>query len=302
MDTYKDGNQHLDDLFKEARAEKPLVSMEEVKNIIPSSPAAAGAAAGKAFHFGISQVIVVSGIVISSGLAYFTMKSDKTPADKAKTEQVVQQQPLVETLKQEAPQQIQSSNNKSQSFDKTNTLLASTDKKLIAPPEPKYKKVNLNEENVGSQKLTSTVNWKHNDKQYKIVLTGTDIVSIEIDGATVPSSDYTQHAEAITTAKEYAAARIKEEGDKQQLMNFFDKALRADKLASDENNYVFLLTSAKVYIDAVPQDEQTFTRYSKLYKEQTGKTIAEGDEYQFKMKRRQLVNKNVYGFKVKDDQ
>jgi hypothetical protein len=302
MDTYKDGNQHLDDLFKEARAEKPLVSMDEVKNIIPSSPAAAGAAAGKAFHFGISQVIVVSGIVISSGLAYFTMKIDKTPAEKPKTEQVAQQQPVVETPKQKAPQQIQTSNNKSQSFDKTNTLLASTDKKLISPPEPKYKKVNLNEENVASEKYTVTPAFTQDGKKYKITITGSDVKEMEVDGAIVPASDYAQHADAIATAKEYARMRIKEEGDKQQLMNFFDKALRADKLASDENNYVFLLTSSKVYIDAVPQDEQTFARYSKLYKDQTGKTVAEGDEYQFKMKRKQLVNKNVYGFKVKDDQ
>jgi hypothetical protein len=294
MQTHKEGNQHLDDLFKEARQEKPILGLDEVKNIIPASNTVIGS---KGFQFSISHIIVVSGIIVSSGLAYFTMKSDKTAADKIKSEQVAQEVSTTTLVK--SPNSFHSQI-KPQSSKKNNTLLASTDEKLIVP-STKYKKVNLNEENIGSQKLTSTVKLKHDDKQYEITMVGTEVTNIKMEGATVTSEEYAQHSDVIEIARGYAEARIKEEGDKQQLMSIFDKQLRADKIAPEEGKYTFQLTSSSLLIDGVPQDNKAFTRYSKLYKEQAGKEIANGDEYQFKMKRKQLINKEVYGLKVKEN-
>ena len=296
MEAHKEGNRHLDELFNTARQEKPLLNLDEVKNILPATPASF-VPPSKGFRFSISHIIVGSGIVISSGLAYFTMKTDKPiVADNHKTELTVQKAP---TIINPSKEEIKPAATIQSSSEKNNAPLASTDKKLITLPETKYKKVNLNESNVASQKFTVTPDFHFDGRHYKITIVGTDVTAMEVDDVKISSDQFAQHAGAIGVAKGLVEARIKEEGDKQSLMNFIDKNLRTDKLAGDENNYVFLLTADHLYIDGMPQDEKEFIRYSNFYKQQTGKEVAKGDEYQFKMQRKQLVNKDVYGFKTK---
>jgi hypothetical protein len=303
METYKEGNQHLNELFNAARQEKPLLKVDEVNSMLPSGAPAAGMHAAKGFHFGISHIIVVSGIVISSGLAYVTMKTDKNAAHQPKTEQVIQTSPAaIETPKQESSQLTI----KPKSSDKTNTLLASTDKKLISLPEDKHKKVALNEEYTPSEKISQTVTFPHDGKNYRIVTSGSDvnniiISSVQVDDINIPVEDYSLHTDAIERAKQAAQAKIKEEGDKRYTINTFDKTIRADKLAADENHYVFQLTSDQLFVDGVPQRKEAFEYYSKLYKELTEKEIPRGSEYKFTMSRKQLETKTVFGNTYKSD-
>jgi hypothetical protein len=297
METSKEDQGHLDELFNKARQEKPLVSYNEVKSILPLAGLPAIHSAGKGFHFSISSIVVGTGILVSSILSYMVLKVDRHDAS-AKKEVAQQVTPVAPSNHIETTKSNEVAAPVQQSTQKQN-LLTSTDKKLIALPENEYKKVVLNEENAPGQKITATYSLKQNDKEYNIIMEGTDVISIEVDGIKVSSEEYSQHAEAIAIAKNFAEDNIKEQNVKQYLMNMVDKNLRADKLPADENHYVFLLTSSKLYIDGVPQDEKAFTRYSQLYKEQTGKELAGDNEYEFKMHRKQLINKDVYGYKTK---
>jgi hypothetical protein len=289
METYKE-DKRMEELFRKAREEKPLMHLDEVKNVLPSNQPFVPHSRG--FHFGISQAIVISGIVISSGLAYMTMKTDKTDA----------------TIKTEKPKQIQVEPSKENILSIPTTTpsenpIASTNKKLISPPAiDRHKKVELNEEYTPSEKFTTTASITEDGKEYKVTMVGaTKVIDIVIDDVSIAPEEYEQYSEIIERAKGFAEARIKEEGDKQFLINFFDKHLRTDKIAADENHYKFQLTSEKLFIDGIAQSDELFVKYSKLFKDQTGKEVAKGDEYQFKMSRKQLENKKIYGFKVKGE-
>jgi hypothetical protein len=297
METYKEENKRMDEMFRKAREEKPLLNLDEVKNVLPANQPLIPH--GKGLHFSISHVIIVSGIVISSGLAYMTIKKDKTDTA-PKTENTIQLP--VETSKEN------SLSNKISTPSSTpatplNNAIASTDKKLISPPVvDRHKKVALNEEYTPSEKFTTTTNITRDGKEFKVTIVGASkVVDIVINGVSIAPEEFGQYSEIVEIAKGAAEARIKEEGDKKFLMNFFDKKLRTDKMLSDENHYIFQLTDKELLIDGTAQSDAMFEKYSRFFKEQTGKEVAKGDQYQFKMSRKQLENKDVYGFKVKGD-
>jgi hypothetical protein len=295
METYKE-DKRMDELFRKAREEKPLMHLDEIKNVLPANQPIIPHAKG--WHFSISHIIVVSGIIISSGLAYLTMKTDKiNKADTTpKTEQASQTpvEPIKENNLSTTSTPVPTNNNH---------LIASTDKKLISPPViDRHKKVSLNEEFSPSEKFTTVATLNHDGKRFRVTMVATKVVDVEIDGVSITPEEYEQYSEVLANAKGVAEARIKEEGDKQFLINFFDKHLRSDKITADENHYVFQLTDSKLLIDGVAQSDEMFVKYSRLFKEQAGKEVAKGDEYQFKMSRKQLVTKELLdGSKVKED-
>jgi hypothetical protein len=294
METYKEENKRMDEMFRKAREEKPLINLDEVKNVLPANQPLISH--GKRLHFSISHIIIVSGIVISSGLAYMTIKKDMTDST-SKTENTTQL-PVEPSKENSLSDKIFTP-----STTPSNNAIASTDKKLISPPSvDKHKKVALNEEYMPSEKFTTKATITHDGKEFKVTMVATKVVDVTIDGISIGPEEYEQYSEVITRAKGFAEARIKEEGDKQFLINFFDKHVRSDKISSNENRYVFQLTSTQLLIDGIAQSDVMYAKYSRLFKEQTGKEVAQGDEYQFKMSRKQLVTKELLdGSKVKED-
>src|SRR6185436_13933083 len=78
MEIHKNTNRQLNELFNEARHEKPVMDLKEVEKII-SDGKFTPASSNKAFRIGINNLIVVSGILVSSFLAYMALKVDTNP-------------------------------------------------------------------------------------------------------------------------------------------------------------------------------------------------------------------------------
>jgi hypothetical protein len=76
MEIHNNTNPRLDELFREARNEKPVMSMDEAEKII-SSGNYTPAATPRGALIGMNNLIVVSGIIVSSFLAFMVLKVDR---------------------------------------------------------------------------------------------------------------------------------------------------------------------------------------------------------------------------------
>src|SRR5437763_816994 len=78
MKVYKNDSitpEKMNELLKEAQQEKPVMNLKEVENIIATKQYTPTFI--KPFRIGINTIIVGSGIIVSSFLAYMTLKVDK---------------------------------------------------------------------------------------------------------------------------------------------------------------------------------------------------------------------------------
>src|SRR6187549_1294585 len=76
MEIHKTTNKELNDLFNEARQEKPVMDFKEVDQVIKDGKYTPSAGS-RGFHIGMNNLIVVAGIVVSSFLAYMALKVDR---------------------------------------------------------------------------------------------------------------------------------------------------------------------------------------------------------------------------------
>jgi hypothetical protein len=77
METSNITNQHLDQLFSEARHEKPVMSLDEARNVIGSATPATSTPLPFGFHVTGTNLIIASGIVLTSLLTYLTLGTGK---------------------------------------------------------------------------------------------------------------------------------------------------------------------------------------------------------------------------------
>lgn len=300
MEIHKNTNKQLNDLLNEARHEKPVMNMKEVEGIINEGKYTPSGA-GRGFHIGMNNLIVLAGIVVSSFLTYMALKVDKgdlmSAPPKANSEMVVA--PSVNNT----PKNILSSNsvvaepaalplaNTSNSAAKASdrvqpkqnpsTLLASSkniaatlkdsDEDMSAPVAAK----------VPSGEYDITFNYAGQDIKMKLV--GDEVAEFVVDGNVIPADQYGDFDDILAEGKNYLIGNThaESEGSSLNLIKFFDGQLRADKILSNEVRYHFELSSSQLTIDGQPQSKDFFKKYKGLYESKTGKTITEGSVYKF---------------------
>jgi hypothetical protein len=300
MEIHKTTNKELNDLFNEARHEKPVMNLKEVDQVIKDGKYTP-AAATHGFHIGMNNLIVVCGIVVSSFLAYMALKVDQGDlgtAVPATTELTSEAPPLIKAdplqqpdLKNAAavtlparskPEPAIKPSDRVQPKQTPSTLLASSDNEIIAAN-------NENDEDIAapvsammpSGEYLITFNYAGQDISMKLV--GDEVSEFSVDGHAIPAEQYGDFDDILAEGKNYLIGNTHEEGNSSSLnlIKYFDAQLRADNILDSEVQYKFELSSSQLVVNGAVQTNDVFKKYKGLYESKTGKTITEGSVYKF---------------------
>lgn len=297
MEIHKNTNKQLNDLFTEARHEKPVMNLKEVENII-SEGKYSPAPGSRGFHIGMNNLIVVCGIVVSSFLAYMALKVDSgdlnvqapstvnsEAAQAPAAEQTTAAQPNPKIIP--AAAQADRSGNQKKSSDRVqpkqdaSTLLASTDKIVAGDNaaveeivEPVAAKAPITE-------WVVTFNYEGQDVRMKMI--GEEISEFAVDGVTISADQYGDFDDILREGKNYLIGNTHADAGSSSLnlIKYFDGQLRADKILDNEVQYQFELNSSQLLVNGNAQSDEMFNKYKGLYEAKTGKRITKGSVYKF---------------------
>jgi hypothetical protein len=249
MKIHTNQQHRTDELLKEASEGKPLMGLEEVEQIV-NAGRYTSAAGFKGIHIGINTVIVTSGIIVSSFLAYMALKVDKRNAqdDKFKIEntisQITENKLPVADAKQVEPitsnVSAMVSKNEKHELNQDN-LLASSNNKIIAKKKKEIfnnsgklsessrgeKKSQIsttasNSGNSGSAAIAASssnrkmlkgevkISFPYNDQEVMMKLVGDDISELYIDDRLVAREKYDDYSEMISEGRNFLAGHGKE--------------------------------------------------------------------------------------------
>jgi hypothetical protein len=298
MEIHKTTNKELNDLFNEARHEKPVMNIKEVDQVIKDGKYTPSGA-GHGFHIGMNNLIVVCGIVVSSFLAYMALKVDQ--GDLGNTMNA----PTTEVAT-EAPVSVQS--NPLQLSESINTAPVTKDKKepalkASARIQPKQNPATLvasadnnivTADNDNDEMIAAPVTAKMPSGEYLITfnyagqdismkLIGDEVSEFFVDGHSIPAEQYNDYDDILAEGKNYLIGNTHEEGNSSSLnlIKYFDAQLRADNILDSEVQYKFELSSSQLVVNGAVQSTDVFKKYKGLYESKTGKTITEGSVYKF---------------------
>ena len=301
MEIHKTTNKQLNDLFNEARQEKPVMNLKEVDQVIKEGKYTPSAGS-RGFHIGMNNLIVVCGIVVSSFLAYMALKVDQGDlgnaidpvATQQASETAVTHQPAITLNTESVPatdavnpaanqkEPALKSADRVQPKQNPATLLASADNKVI-PSETKTDEI---VETPVAAKMPSgeyiiTFNYTGQDISMKLV--GDEVSEFFVDGHSIPAEQYNDYEDIIAEGKNYLIGNThSEEGSSSlNLIKYFDAQLRADNILTNEVQYKFELSSSQLVVNDAVQTNEVFKKYKGLYESKTGKTITEGSSYKF---------------------
>lgn len=300
MEIHKTTNKQLNDLFNEARQEKPVMNLKEVDQIIKDGKYTPSAGS-HGFHIGMNNLIVVCGIVVSSFLAYMALKVDQGELGTAvdhQTQQVAEapvssQQSAVQLMDSkpavEAAQPAKShkepalkASDRTQPKQNPSTLLASADKEVIPAEVPTDEAIVAPvASKMPSGEYVITFNYAGQDISMKLV--GDEVSEFEVDGHAIPADQYSDYEDILSEGKNYLIGNTHAEtgSSSLNLIKYFDSQLRADRILDSEVQYKFELSSSQLVVNGTVQSNELFKKYKGLYESKTGKTITEGSSYKF---------------------
>jgi len=298
MEIHKTTNKELNDLFNEARHEKPVMNLKEVGQVITDGKYTPSAAS-HGFHIGMNNLIVVCGIVVSSFLAYMALKVDQgdlgNAVNPATTEQLASESPVsVQTnpLQQTEINTAAVTKVKKEPAIKTSdriqpkqnpaTLVASADNNIVAADNESDEAIVAPvSAMMPSGEYLITFNYAGQDISMKLV--GDEVSEFFVDGHSIPAEQYGDFDDILAEGKNYLIGNTHEEGNSSSLnlIKYFDSQLRADNILDSEVQYKFELSSSQLVVNGAVQTNDVFKKYKGLYESKTGKTITEGSVYKF---------------------
>jgi hypothetical protein len=289
-------NQRIDELMHEARNEKPLLPLTEVESIIGTS-SISPAVTVKGLHVGLNSLIVITGIVVSSFLAYMALKVDNVHV----------QTPVATVIPDVSTQTASDIVNTKVQLPAKNIIASVT---TVTPKlkredfvRPKQNPENLTastntvvtrDENVESEPASIAVPSKkkilsgqfmitfyYNDQKVEMKVAGDDIAELAVDQKVIPETSYSDYDDVIAEGRNYLMGDHSKEVNTLQLISFFDSQLHSDKILNGDSHYAFELSSSELLINKTSQSYDVFRKYKKLYESKTGKEITEGSTYRY---------------------
>jgi len=318
MKIYTNHHHRTDELLKEASVGKPVMNLDEVEQIV-NAGRYTSAVGFKGIHIGINTVIVTSGIIVSSFLAYMALKVDKqsTQSGKFKIENTVpltaeNHSPVTETKQVEPVKNntlvVVSKNEHSGLAHSNNNLLASSNNKIIVSKnketptnssqltEPLASNIKVSAETNSSSNGASSpvslnkkmlsgelkISFVYNDQEVEMKLIGDNVSQLSIDGRIIDREKFDDYSDMISEGENYLAGKHgKEAKNSLDLIQYFDSQLQQDKLIATDAPYTFELNSSQLLINKSAQSNEAFTKYKKLYETKTGKIVTDGSVYRF---------------------
>ncbi|MEO8148137.1 MAG: hypothetical protein ABI723_10890 [Bacteroidia bacterium] len=319
MEEPKDINNSLDELFAKARSGKPVMGVDEVRNLIATAPVASASNSGNSAKSNSTLYMLLGGIAIIAITAgiWFYMKSDNQPVAVSQTATVpsnvennkpsntsseIDQQALQTNSSNDAAVNNETSagDNKQDNTDvpsKSNNELAVKSKPASA------EKVNPAESNPDPSKTKTTlvtggdfeVKFQTEDKVVKMKLKEEEVKELNINGKVIADNEYPKYKDVIEQGKKMMAAeklknpsnassaKTPEEQKRDEantrLFNAFTDQLKKDKLIN-EDKYSFKLTSSELLIDGKPQPDAVRQKYLDLFKSTAGRDLG-GTTFKF---------------------
>jgi hypothetical protein len=314
MEIHKTTNKQLNDLFNEARQEKPVMNLKEVDQIIKEGKYTPSAGS-RGFHIGMNNLIVVCGIVVSSFLAYMALKVDHGDLDVAANHATVDQSAQTSqtsptsqsTFNDQTSASNQSDLNKPQEVNSNadqlkkepalkasdrvqpkqnpSTLLASADHGIavsdVSEKDNDEDAVTPVSAKMPSGEYVITFNYAGQDISMKLV--GDEVSELNVDGHEIPENQYGDFDDILAEGKNYLIGNTHsaDGSSSLNLIKYFDGQLRADKILDSEVQYKFELSSSELIVNGEVQNNDVFKKYKGLYESKTGKTITAGSVYKF---------------------
>ena len=301
MEIHKTTNKELNDLFNEARQEKPVMDFKEVDQVIKDGKyTPVGGSRG--FHIGMNNLIVICGIVVSSFLAYMALKVDHGDLGMAVDPAATNQNTQAAIIEQDNSSQVSNLNltqenikpavenkepvlkasDRVQPKQNPNTLVASAENDVIVAESENDEDVAAPASaNMPRGEYLITFNYAGQDVSMKLV--GDEVSEFFVDGHAIPAEQYGDFDDILAEGKNYLIGNTHDKGGSSSLnlIKYFDEQLRGDKILDKEVQYKFELSSSQLIVNGGVQTDDLFKKYRGLYESKTGKTITAGSVYKF---------------------
>ena len=301
MEIHKTTNKELNDLFNEARQEKPVMDFKEVDQVIKDGKyTPVGGSSG--FHIGMNNLIVICGIVVSSFLAYMALKVDHGDLGMAVDPAATNQNTQAAIIEQDNSSQVSNLNltqenikpavenkepvlkasDRVQPKQNPNTLVASAENDVIVAESENDEDVAAPASaNMPRGEYLITFNYAGQDVSMKLV--GDEVSEFFVDGHAIPAEQYGDFDDILAEGKNYLIGNTHDKGGSSSLnlIKYFDEQLRGDKILDKEVQYKFELSSSQLIVNGGVQTDDLFKKYRGLYESKTGKTITAGSVYKF---------------------
>jgi hypothetical protein len=294
MNENKNISSKLDGLFENARNERPVISLNEVSDLLKNP---SGYQRKKESHtwkwFGAFLFIGLSAFG-----AYFLLNNDSAVEKKSVSPIAIDNNsqpdnsivindasiPPVQNESSVASEKKEPENNPSQATLAENSGENKSTSAIKPAPAP-LKAALKPEASSMHYSGNANINFSSGDKKINMVISpSNEIEQLKIDDELIAEANYKQYKSVIDEGLKLKNEKLKSNGSgnaeeqslsstQRNIMNAMMQQLAADGLVSSDKPFDFTLTGQEVILDNQKQSPETFEKYKGLYEKVTGEKL-----------------------------
>jgi|GEM_PF-7126111 len=297
MNQNKNISSKLDGLFENARSGQPVMSLNEVSNLIQNPAAFHKKKSSHAWRwFGVLLLIGLSAAGIfyvynnnspaenETGITASSSNNISSPGNSVQSEEPVNNNTtkLSETAEKNDVHDAAPANSLAENKPESKNSTVNNSEKIVSVPEktePKTK--SLTKHYAGDINL----NFSSHDKKIKMIISpDNEIGELKIDDELIAAENYKDYKSIIDEGLKLKNQQFKNNGAagseeqslsvaKRNVMNAMMKQLTSDGLISSEMPFDFTLTGKEIFLNDQKLPVETFEKYKSVYENITGEKL-----------------------------
>lgn len=279
-------NNRLDGLFKQAREEQPVMSVNEVKELLAGAAATDTHAAPAAKNLN-TFFLAIAGLLVAGGAAWYFLAGNDSANSTA--QQVIEKETTAVAASEPAVAPAQPVTN----AVAENTAPATAPLVAPAPVMIAQKKAATPQKTVINGQYETT--FTENGNKIHVILADDKVNELSINGELIPTEKYTDYTAYITKAKNaFSKKRLSEgtasattgskNGLNEELINILDTELRKDEILTDEAGYEFAIENGSLLINGKKQEAKFYSKYRDIIETKTNTKLGNAGEFRFRKK------------------
>lgn len=304
--------QRLNQLLREARTQDPVMSLDEVKNIVAAKKYASAATSPR-LTLGLNTLlyaVLISSCCIAGYIWHLEKKGAFLAMNDSKPHLTTNKQVPFESISMDAAeltsarQEMERINNeigKNSLESNENTSVASINKHTYTLPrnnKSSKNKFSLSDKptNNSANSTNYTALFSKNNKMVVVKIADEQLKEITVDGKPIPFEQQTEYLDLIQQGIAMARAKqekkaanasmTEEEKDynlkNNQLIKAIQDELLKEDLIKDSKNFDFMMSHNEVLINGQKQPKKYFDKFKQMYEQQLGRTFGSNAIYKFK--------------------